>query len=97
MAEMCILATVVVRPGSADAARAIALDTARKVTRSPGCVSYHVVNETADPSVICWFERWRDQTALDEHLSSPEAAEFAAGMAGHIEGEMAVQTFEAIW
>jgi quinol monooxygenase YgiN len=94
---MCILATVLVRPGSGETVRAIALDTARKVTSSGTCVSYHVIQETADSSVVCWFERWRDQGALDEHLRSPEAAEFASRMSEHIQGEMAVRTFEAIW
>lgn len=97
MANRCILATVTVRPGSAEAVRQIAYDTAEKVTKAAGCVSYHVIADTADPAVVCWFERWQDQEALDEHMQSPEAAEFGARMAEHIDGEMTVRTFEAIW
>jgi quinol monooxygenase YgiN len=97
MAEVCILATVTVAPGSADAVRAIARDTAGKVTQSPQCVSYHIVADSSDPSTVCWFERWSDQDSLDQHLHSAEAAEFGAAMAAHIQGDMIIQTFEAIW
>jgi quinol monooxygenase YgiN len=47
--------------------------------------------------VVCWFERWQDQAALDEHMQSAEAAEFGARIAEHIEGEMTARIFEAIW
>ena len=36
-----------------------------------GCIRYELNKSLSDPAVFVFYERWRDQAALDEHLKTP--------------------------
>ena len=48
-------------------------------TRSePGCMTYELHRDTKNPGKFMFYERFRSQTALDEHLASPYFKAFVA-------------------
>lgn len=47
-------------------------------TRSEeGCLNYDLHQGIEDPSVLFFYENWRSQQDLDEHLEKPYLKEFA--------------------
>ena len=44
----------------------------------PGCLTYALHQDNADPQHYLLIERWRSQADLDEHLTTPWVAELFA-------------------
>ena len=80
--------------GSATAAlghRQELVDAARAVTAATraddGCLSYTFAADLADPDVIVSVEVWRDQAALDAHMTHDHTQRFMSAVGGLLAGE----------
>jgi quinol monooxygenase YgiN len=47
-----------------------------------GCFDYNYAEDVAKPGLIHVFERWRDQSALDAHFTTPHMAAWRAAWPG---------------
>jgi quinol monooxygenase YgiN len=69
-ATVTVIASMKVKPGTEDEARA-ALQSAVAPTRSePGCLAYDLHQSMNDPTEFLFYERWVNQGALDAHAAS---------------------------
>lgn len=80
--------------GSAAAApgcRADLVAAARAVTAATrddaGCQSYGFYTDLLDENTIVSVEIWRDQTALDEHMTHEHTRQFMAAVDGLVAGQ----------
>ena len=80
--------------GSATAApghRRELVDAARAVTAATraddGCLSYTFAADLGDPDVIVSVEVWRDQAALDAHMTHDHTRRFTSAVSGLVAGE----------
>lgn len=70
------------------------LRSGRERARSEdGCLAYEFALDEKDAGTILVYERWRDQAALNTHLSQPEIGELLGGWADKI--EIQVKKFDA--
>jgi quinol monooxygenase YgiN len=58
-----------------------------------GCLSYAFALDSKEQGTVLVYERWRDQAALDAHLSQPTVLELLGGWADKI--ELDVRKFDA--
>lgn len=61
--------------------------------KEDGCLDYHFAIEDKATGAILVYERWRDQDALNAHLSLPAIGAVLGGWADRI--EIAVRKFDA--
>ena len=60
-----------------------------------GCVSYGFYSDVTRPTVILGVEVWRDQAALDAHLSHDHTATFIATVSSLVAGEPVMHFYDA--
>jgi len=67
-----VVARVVARPGKEDELRTLlrGLIVIEPTRREPGCVTYELLQNTADPTDFTFVEEWRSDADLDAHLQS---------------------------
>lgn len=71
------------RPELVDAARAVTAAT----RGDDGCLSYAFAADLDDPDVVVSIEVWRNQEALDAHMTHDHTRRFIATVGGLIAGE----------
>ena len=80
-------------PADRERAIAAAADVARGTQAEDGCIEYRFWEATETPGTFMFFERWRDQEALNAHFQTPHIAEFRAA-AGSIWTEREVVFYD---
>ena len=60
-----------------------------------GCVSYGFYADVTQPEVILGVEMWRDQAALDAHMTHDHTAEFLATVPGLVAGAPVMHCYDA--
>ena len=67
-----LVVTFRVQPDRLDAFLESMLDDARgSVLDEPGCVRFDVVQDQQDPTLLCLYEVYRDQEAVEAHVQTP--------------------------
>lgn len=87
------LHAIAVIPGKPEAADAVreALSTLAAATRQEeGCVSYELNESAATPGTFVTVEVWRDQAALDGHMTTPHIAAAFAAVGDKMAGEVGI-------
>ena len=75
-----VIAEFAVKPERMADFLALALDDARcSVAHEPGCHTFDVAVDQADPNSVMFYEVYDDQAAFDAHLATPHLARFRAG------------------
>jgi quinol monooxygenase YgiN len=65
--------------------RALAEGHARRcLEREPGCQQFDITQDPADPEQWLFYERYRDEAALDAHRKTDYLATFLAATKPHI-------------
>ncbi len=82
MSSLKIVATL-----TAKASHAQALDTAIRTLadasrKEPGCLSYLICKDIANPLKTVIIEEWKDQAAIDTHNASLHFAAFGQSISG---------------
>jgi quinol monooxygenase YgiN len=79
-AEVVVVATVDVKPESADAAQA-AMTTAIAATHTePGSIAYALHRDLKDPNRFVIVEKWTTLAALEEHAQTPHLKQLFADL-----------------
>jgi len=60
-----------------------------------GCVSYGFYADVTNPDVVLGVEVWRDQAALDAHMSHDHTADFIATVPSLVAGEPVMRFYDA--
>jgi len=58
--------------------------TQARVREQPGCIEFVFAEMLDDPGHFVVVQRWRDQTALDEHYRSRAFADYQARIGEHL-------------
>ena len=66
-----IIARFTARPDSIDAMRTLLLGMLEPTLKEAGCVSYELLNNSADPTDFTFVEEWASQAAIDAHMKTP--------------------------
>ncbi len=66
-----IIARFTARPDSIDALRTLLLGMLEPTRKEAGCVSYELLNNSADPTDFTFVEEWASQAAIDAHMKTP--------------------------
>ena len=73
-------------PGRRDALVAAASEIVAGTRADDGCESYGFYADIIDPETIVSVEIWRDQAALDAHMSHPHTQAFLGAAAELVDG-----------
>ena len=65
-----VVARVVARPGKIEELRAVLQGLIEPTRRESGCVTYELLQNTADPTDFTFVEEWSSEAELDAHLQS---------------------------
>lgn len=74
-----VMASIVVRPEQAAAARTLLADLARASRREPGCLAYELFQRADQPHVFRTVEQWQGAADVDAHMKTPHVAAAIAG------------------
>ena len=69
-ATVHVLARFTARPGKEDALKAVLTALVPPTRRELGCYQYDLLVDSGDARQLCFVERWDDDAALDQHLST---------------------------
>lgn len=75
--NLIILAEVYAKPGKEQALQQALLDLVGPTRAEAGCLQYDLHSDNNDPSHFFFYERWRSEAALEEHIASPHFRAFA--------------------
>jgi|SRR5664279_3897924 quinol monooxygenase YgiN len=73
------------RPETVEAVREIVTGFIEPTRKEPGCITYVLVQNIADPLEFTFIEEWASGQALDVHLQTPHLTQGAARLAGLLE------------
>lgn len=65
-----VVARIVAHPGKVEELRAVLHGLVEPTRREPGCVTYELLQNTADPTDFTFVEEWSSEADLDAHLQS---------------------------
>jgi quinol monooxygenase YgiN len=68
------------RPEHFEAVRAASLAHVHRSRTEEGCISHGVAVDCEDPHALVFFERWRDQAALQKHFDQPASKAFVGAL-----------------
>jgi quinol monooxygenase YgiN len=85
-----VVAVIVAKSGSTSTVGEALTDMAAATRGEPGCLSYELYESQSSPGTFVTVETWRDQAALDSHLTSPHVAQALALAADHLSAPPAV-------
>ena len=70
-----VIVKIVARPDAASAMRAVVLKLAADSRKEKGCLSYDVLQNSAEPHVFLLIEEWTSSADLDAHNLTPHVHE----------------------
>ena len=77
---MKVILRLAARPDTVEALKPALLELAAQSRKEPDCLSYHVLQNQADPCDFTLVEEWTSESALDAHLKTQHVANaFAQG------------------
>ena len=73
-----VVAHITARPETVDETRELLLSLIDPTRAEDGCVTYELMQNTADPTDFTFVEEWTSDAALDEHLETEHLKRTAA-------------------
>ena len=70
-ATLHVLARFVAKTGKEDALKSVLIALVPPTRRELGCYQYDLLMDASNPRQFCFVEKWDDDLALDQHLTSP--------------------------
>ena len=78
--KVTVVLRIIAQPDKVTALRPVLLELAAQSLKEKDCISYHVLQNTADASEFTLLEEWTSEPALDAHLQTAHVANaFAQG------------------
>jgi len=75
---LTVIAEFWARPASEEALRALLMGLVAPSRKEPGCVQYDLHVDNKEAGHFLFYENWRSQAALDEHVATPHFKDFQA-------------------
>ena len=91
-----VMASIVVRPEHAAAAKDMLIRLVDASRREPGCLAYELFQRPDAPNVFQTVEQWRAQAAVDAHMAAPHVAQAIAAAMPMLATPLAVHSFAKI-
>jgi quinol monooxygenase YgiN len=66
-----VVAHVTARPDTIEQTKELLLSIIGPTREEPGCISYQLHLNNADPAEFTFIEEWVNEAALDEHFTRP--------------------------
>ena len=82
-----VIGSATAAPGKRDELVAAALEVTAATRGDEGCLSYSFAAELDDPNTISSVEVWRDQAALDDHMTHEHTQHFISRVGPLFTGE----------
>jgi len=98
VSQFAIFVTIKLKPGNADAFRALIVENAEAAVRDePACQQFQVLTDEADPDTFFFYEVYSDAEGLEHHRETPHYRKYNAASQDMI-AERAIQrcTLEAV-
>ncbi|WP_026694722.1 putative quinol monooxygenase [Peribacillus kribbensis] len=78
MAEITINAILKAKQGEEEALRAAMIKVLEPSRSEAGCIQYTLHESEEDAGVFVFYEKWKDDAALQAHIQSPHYVEYRA-------------------
>jgi quinol monooxygenase YgiN len=90
-----IVARFVARPETVEEVRAVLLALLEPTRKEPGCVSYELLHNMADPTDFTFLEEWADEAAINAHMKTPHLTGAVQQAQPLLATELDVRLYEA--
>ena len=91
-----VVARLVAREDSIDKVRAVLVALVEPSRREQGCVSYELLQNSADAKDLTVVEEWTTDTALSSHLETAHFHEATAKLEGILASEPDIRRYRQI-
>lgn len=92
-----IIAKLKVRPGNEEAMKEAMREAASKVRAlEPGNLAYTPHQSQADPTIFLFYEKYKDQAALDFHRQQDHYKAFGKKIGGILDGKPEIDFYNEI-
>ncbi|MEP6738901.1 MAG: putative quinol monooxygenase [Caldimonas sp.] len=91
-----VMASIVVKPEHAAAAKALLITLAGKSRHEAGCISYEVFQRADAAHVFQTVEEWQGQADVDAHMKTPHVAEVLAAAGPMLASPPAIVSYAKI-
>ena len=93
-----VIASLKVKPGMEEEARAALLAAVAPTRAEPGCLAYDLHQSTSDPTSFLFYERWHDRASLDAHAASaaPHRQMLRQQLGGMVDGAPIVTSWKRV-
>lgn len=94
---ICALARFTVKPGQAEAFKAL-IGSIRDATRAEaGCFAYSLNQSLDDPTSFIFVEEWESEAAMAGHLAAPHVRAILPALQDLLAAPPAVERLQPIW
>lgn len=66
-----VVAKNFVKNDKLDEVKKLSVDLLAKTRKEPGCITYDLLQDPNDPSILVFIEKWESKDYLDAHMKSP--------------------------
>ncbi len=91
-----VMASIVVKPEHAAAARTLLVELAATSRSEAGCIGYELYQRADSPNVFQTVEQWRAQADVDGHMKTAHVAAAIGAAAPMLASPLAVHGFDKI-
>jgi quinol monooxygenase YgiN len=85
MATTTVIASFLVKPGREAIVEKMFRDVIDPTRAEPGCISYVLHRDMAEPRQFFFSEEWKSDESLDHHLNEPYIVDLFARLPDHLE------------
>jgi len=79
--QVTLVAYLKPRPGKEAETRELLLSLVGPTREEAGCIDYHLHRSNTEPCVFLFYENWRSQKDLDDHLATSKNPDNKIGRA----------------
>ena len=80
MSKITVVAKVVAKSNAVDAVKAELLKMIAPTRQEQGCIEYRLHQDNDNPAVFTFYENWKDQACLEQHMSSQHFQAYVAAV-----------------
>jgi quinol monooxygenase YgiN len=67
---MRVILRLTAKPEKVEELKSVLAGLVAPTRKEPGCISYEILQNNADPCDFTFVEEWRDETAINSHWAS---------------------------
>jgi quinol monooxygenase YgiN len=90
-----VVALIPTKPEAAEAIRAGLTELVAATRTEEGCIAYDAAESAATPGLWITTEEWRDQAALDAHMTTPHLAKAFETLGASLAGDLAIHPLQS--